>query len=69
MPRDLGGRDVGMTESGAFEIAMKNFLLGLSIGILLARILGPRGSGPTESNRHIVDIASKELLPASDSRG
>jgi hypothetical protein len=55
-----------MTESTAFDTTMKNFLLGLSIGVLLATILKPRynSAAPT---RDIVDIASEDSFPASDS--
>jgi hypothetical protein len=55
-----------MTESQAFETTVKNFLLGLSIGVLLATIFKPR-SNPALPSRDVVDIASEESFPASDS--
>ena len=54
-----------MTESAAFESTMKNFLLGLSVGVLLATILKPRFNSP-DPTRDIVDIASEQSFPASD---
>ena len=58
-----------MTESAALETSVKNFLLGLSVGVLLATILKPRDSRPPEPARDIVAIASEESFPASDSPG
>ena len=56
-----------MTESDAFETTTKTFLLGLSVGVLLATILKPRDySHPKEPSRDIVDIASQDSFPASD---
>ena len=56
-----------MTESDAFETTTKTFLLGLSVGVLLATILKPRDySHPTKSGRDSVDIASEDSFPASD---
>jgi hypothetical protein len=54
-----------MTESKAFETTMNNFLLGLSMGVLLATIFRRR-SDP-KSIREAVDIGSKESFLASDS--
>jgi hypothetical protein len=59
-----------MTESRAFEATVKSFLVGLSVGVLLATILKQRDhSRPTEPARDMVDIASVESFPASDSPG
>ena len=56
-----------MTESDAFETTAKNFLLGLSVGVMLATILKPRDYSHREvSSRDIVDIASEDSFPASD---
>ena len=56
-----------MTESRAFETTIKSFLLGVSIGTLLASILKAREhQAPTASPRDIVDIASEDSFPASD---
>ncbi len=52
-----------MKESKAFETTMNNFLLGLSIGVLLATIFRPR-SHP-KPIRDVVDI--EESFPANDS--
>ena len=54
-----------MTDSAAFQSTMKNFLLGLSVGVLLATILKLR-SNSVEATRDIVDIASEQSFPASD---
>lgn len=57
-----------MTESRAIETTVKSFLLGVSVGTILATILKPRDiPSPAESPRDIVDIASEESFPASDS--
>jgi hypothetical protein len=56
-----------MTESDPFETRARNFLLGLSVGVVLATILKPREySHRTDPNRDIVDIASEDSFPASD---
>ena len=56
-----------MTESDAFDTTARNFLLGLSVGVVLATILKPRDySRRTEPSRDIVDIASEDSFPASD---
>jgi len=54
------------SESKAFETTLSNFFLGLSIRILLATILKPRPSRFHRA-RDIVDIASEDSFPASDS--
>jgi hypothetical protein len=57
-----------MTEAKALETTVKSFLVGVSVGTLLAMILKPRdGADPREPDRDIVDIASEESFPASDS--
>jgi hypothetical protein len=57
-----------MTESRAVETTVKSFLLGVSVGTIIATILKPRdNAGAVESPRDVVDIASKESFPASDS--
>lgn len=56
-----------MTEAKALETTVKSFLVGVSVGTLLALILKPRDDPhPAESVRDIVDIASEESFPASD---
>jgi len=52
-------------ESRAFETTLRNFFLGLSIGVLLATILKPRPRS-LGLTRDIVDIASEDSFPASD---
>jgi len=52
-------------ESKAYEITLRNFFLGLSVGVLLATILKPR-SRSLGLARDIVDIASEDSFPASD---
>ncbi len=57
-----------MTESEAIGTTLKSFLVGVSVGTLLATILKPRDlHRPNESPREMVDIASEESFPASDS--
>jgi len=53
-------------ESKGFETTLRNFFLGLSIGVLLATILKPRPRS-IERTRDRVDIASEDSFPASDS--
>jgi len=71
-----------MTESRALETTVKSFLLGVSVGTIVATILkpreeqrdraeqrdkkAPRGTSH-EKPRDIVDVASEESFPASDS--
>jgi hypothetical protein len=56
-----------MTEAKALETTVKSFLVGVSVGTLLAMILKPRDDAhPRELDRDIVDIASEESFPASD---
>jgi hypothetical protein len=57
-----------MTEARALETIVKSFLIGVSVGTLTALILKPHGHlAPTKPARDIVDIASEESFPASDS--
>jgi hypothetical protein len=65
-----------MTESRALETTVKSFLIGVSVGTIVATILKPREEQregkalretPHETPRDIVDIASEESFPASDS--
>jgi hypothetical protein len=56
-----------MTESRALETTVKSFLIGVSVGTLLATILKPREVRSLEPPRDIVDVASEESFPASDS--
>ena len=57
-----------MTESRAIETTVKSFLLGVSVGTILATILKPRENPESlPPKRDIVDIASEESFPASDS--
>ena len=57
-----------MTESKILETTVKSFLLGVSVGTILATVLKPRESSRSlEPTRDIVDIASEESFPASDS--
>jgi hypothetical protein len=65
-----------MTESRALESTVKSFLLGVSVGTIVATILKPREEhrdkkAPRktshETPRDIVEIASEESFPASDS--
>jgi hypothetical protein len=71
-----------MTESRALETTVKSFLIGVSVGTIVATILKPREEqrennkrdddkapreAPHEKLRDVVDIASEESFPASDS--
>jgi hypothetical protein len=56
-----------MTESRVLETTVRSFLIGVSVGTLLAAILKPRQVRSLEPPRDIVDIASEESFPASDS--
>ncbi|HEV1287917.1 MAG TPA: hypothetical protein VNU44_21515 [Bryobacteraceae bacterium] len=57
-----------MTESRAIETTVKSFLLGVSVGTILATVLKPRENPePPPPKRDMVDIASEESFPASDS--
>jgi hypothetical protein len=50
------------------ETTVKSFLVGVSVGTLLALILEPQEKPrPKEPVRDRVDIASEESFPASDS--
>ena len=68
MHRTLSLRVCVMTESRAIETTVKSFLLGVSVGTILAAILKPRENPePRPPKRDKVDIASEESFPASDS--
>jgi hypothetical protein len=56
-----------MTESRAIETTVKSFLLGVSVGTILATILKPRENPEPPPKRDVVDIASEASFPASDS--
>jgi hypothetical protein len=57
-----------MTEARAIETTVKSFLLGVSVGTILATILKQRENPePPRPKRDMVDIASEESFPASDS--
>ena len=53
-----------MTEAKVLETTVKSFLVGVSVGTLLAMFLKPHS---TREKRDIVEIASQESFPASDS--
>lgn len=55
-----------MTETGALETTVKSFLVGVSVGTILAMIVKPHEPRPTQQPRDIVDIASEDSFPASD---
>lgn len=56
-----------MTEAKALEATVKSFLVGVSVGTLLAMIVKPKDVvGRKEPIRDIVEIASEESFPASD---
>jgi hypothetical protein len=56
-----------MTESKAIETTVKSFLVGVSVGTLLAMVM-KRREIPRPSGRvgDIVDTASEDSFPASD---
>jgi hypothetical protein len=57
-----------MMESRVLETTVKSFLLGVSVGTILAAVLKPREPQRSlEPVRDAVDIASEESFPASDS--
>jgi hypothetical protein len=58
-----------MTEYRAVETMVKSFLLGVSVGTILATVLKPlkHTTGNPPPPRDAVDIASEESFPASDS--
>ena len=64
-----------MTESAVLDKSIKTFLLGVSVGTIVATILKPREEKrlPEPARkapaRDTVDIASEDLLPASDPPG
>jgi hypothetical protein len=56
-----------MTESKALEGTIKSFIVGVSVGTLIAMVLKPREMlRPVKSVRDRVDIASEDSFPASD---
>ena len=55
-------------ESKAYETTLRNFFLGLSIGVLLATILKPRPRSLGLA-RDIVDIAVGRLVPGKRCAG
>ena len=66
--QDCFRKEHEMTESEAIGTTVKSFLVGVSVGTLLATILKPRDLHRlNESPREMVDIASEESFPASDS--
>jgi len=67
MQDKLGEGVCRMTESRILETTVKAFLVGVSVGTLLATVLKPREVRSVEAPRDIVDIASEESFPASDS--
>jgi MFS superfamily sulfate permease-like transporter len=57
-----------MTESKALEMTVRSFLVGVSVGTVLAMVMKPRRiPQPQDKARDMVDIASEESFPASDS--
>jgi hypothetical protein len=56
-----------MTESKAVETSVKSFLVGMSVGAILAMVMKPRNiSGPTEQASGTIDTASEGSFLASD---
>lgn len=56
-----------MTEAKALETTVKSFLVGVSVGTLLAMIMKTRPDDYSKQQaRDIVDIASEDSFPASD---
>lgn len=61
------GRSYDMTETKALETTIRSFLLGLSVGMLVAIFMKPRThSTPSNPVQDIVDLASEDSFPASD---
>jgi hypothetical protein len=56
-----------MTDPRQFESTIKSFLVGVSVGTFLAALLKPRDMQAIAAPRDVVDIASEESFPASDS--
>jgi hypothetical protein len=57
-----------MTESKIIETTVRSFLIGVSLGTLVATFLKPsKQPVPARPARDIVDEASEESFPASDS--
>lgn len=56
-----------MTETKALETTIRSFLLGLSVGTLVAIFMKPRThSARSKPVQDIVDLASEDSFPASD---
>jgi hypothetical protein len=56
-----------MTEARVLETTVKSFLVGVSVGTLLAMVLKPRDNSDSRvADRDVVGIASEESFPASD---
>jgi len=54
-------------ESKVLETTVKSFLVGVSVGTLLAMVMKRRDiPGPSERIADIVDTASEDSFPASD---
>ena len=57
-----------MIESNTLETTVRSFLVGVGVGTVLAMVLKPRKiPQKTREFRDIVDTASEESFPASDS--
>jgi hypothetical protein len=57
-----------MTQSEALEKIVRSFLVGLSVGTVLTIVLKSREQSRLKRPEHdIVDLASEESFPASDS--
>jgi hypothetical protein len=57
-----------MTQSEAVEKIVQSFLVGLGVGTVMTMVLRSRErSKPKGPDRDIVDLASEESFPASDS--
>jgi hypothetical protein len=56
-----------MTKSQVARTTLMSFLIGVGVGTLFAMISESRGNAGEEPERDIVDIASEESFPASDS--
>jgi hypothetical protein len=56
-----------MPEPRFLETTVKSFLIGVSVGTILATILKPAEKPRmSERDRDVVDIASEDSFPASD---
>jgi hypothetical protein len=57
-----------MTQSEALEKIVQSFLVGLGVGTVLTMILKSRNRSKLKRPDHdVVDLASEESFPASDS--